>query len=90
MTAVDGEKNDVVKMNTWLIEFLLKWWMQRNDLKNKKTASYIHWFTKYKKLKILFSCKQLQTKNHTQNKIFEISQSDWYECHELKKIVMFD
>ena len=35
-------------------------------------------------MKNLFSYKWLQTKDHTQNKNFKISQNDWYKCREKK------
>ena len=82
MIAMNGEKNDVMKANTQSIQFLLKRWMRRNGQKNEKTTSNIHQFTKWKKLKNLFSHEWLQTEDHTQNKNFKISKNDWYECRE--------
>ena len=82
MIVMNSEKNDVVKINTQSIQFLLKWWMQWNDQKNEKTTSNIYWFTKWKKFKDLFLREWLQTKDYIQNKNFKISQSDWYKCRK--------
>ena len=46
IVAINDEKNDVVKMNIWLIQLLLEQWMQRNNQKNEETALNFHWFTK--------------------------------------------